>query len=605
MVQSSSYRVIPELLTLHPWLSSPLLEHYYGGKSELLDQLHAYQNLIGKCCIPDIGDCFAVSDELQAGVLGLRRVEMVRHFVSNVMGIDTLNKGYSPTPNADGEFLWDGRWYRVWGDIGIASPESLQFIRKPPETFGEYVYDLIVVPDRPRMDTVAAQVELNWRGKQEVTICAYDSDYLLRVKPNRVGSIRPWKMDSKIKSLDFDAVLEERCSFLANKMRRYQQASSADRSSSLSGLRPQRTKAALPEIAISFGNRDWDTLVFIGNNPYMTWFEICNALGVDVSLSPASLNTPGSGIPDVKEMSERFLKLYNHGLLHELKTNRDDDIKKSRFILGWRGLALLMEDWGVDRDDFGQFHPWPTKVDEDGRRAYSGVWLVKMEDHQTLCRQFALSLLLLGRRLSNGVGKVDVTIETTIGSRILMQNTYYDNDLQWVSPDAKIDISMHRKRKDAPSGDFEELVNHVLYVEIDRATNPLTRIAEKFDKYKKVVSVPGERKPVLVWVIDGPPSREKRIIDEMNKAGVTGWTVMLDRLRLEHDDEWWDRVYERGESVLEQEAIGDMSPFRKIWMSTSSEYRLLPFLGHEPWVLGPMSKNKGRPPQIYETYRQW
>ncbi len=111
-----------------------------------------------------------------------------------------------------------------------------------------------------------------------------------------------------------------------------------------------------------------------------------------------------------------------------------------------------------------------------------------------------------------------------------------------------------------------------LLLEIDRATNPIGRLADRSLKYGRIWrSLSGN--PVQVWVIDGTYWREKEILEIMEEAGIKGWTVLLERLQLDNRAPWWDRfLYKQG----------GLAPLRKIWRRVG-DYELHHLLDHAPW----------------------
>ena len=603
-------KTLVTLLTLHPWLNAALLVEIMG-EQKLSQALVIEEKQIQSVQVPDYGTCYALGDELLIGILSLRRIQMVRDFVLNVMGAETFFRGGTPTANADGEFLWEGRWYRIWGDIGFAAPESLRFVRKPPSTFGPQVNDIVVVPNANRADMVAAQVERNWGGRKEVFIWTAGTEDHKKVKPiSRSG--KEWKIDFNVNEL-----VNARTKLLTRKMVFFNRGNMREkemdegRERILAKTNGQNfvpikvapnTICPLEKVFLNMGKKEWNMLVFIGNNPMWNRLEIIQTLGVFENAGPSSLTIPGDGIDDTTQASKRLDILKHYKLVSDVKVKWKNQV--GRHMVNWRGMELLMEDWGVDTDDFGKFHPWPTNLTESGHRRYSQGWLSKMLKHQSLCRQFALSLVLTGRRISNAYGGAEAEIITTIGSRIFFQDTVINDRIQWISPDASLNFTLYQNPVNKQGGTTQVLSQHLLYVEIDRATNSLSRVAEKFDKYKYILGVGAHGDPVLVWVIDGGASREKYLLDEMNRLGIPGWTVTVGRLLLSIRDPWWEKTYVLGGNVKsDYDSVGGLAPYRKIWMSTKTGYDLLPLLNYEPWTFTPLSIREGRPPQIYETYR--
>lgn len=169
MTQNAKVGNLNETVMRYPWIDESLLSMFFTP--DHLAQLEKNSgNSIQTAIVPEIGKCYALAIESPKTAFGLWRFRTARYFAFNIMGADAIHTGFSPTPNADGEFGWKKTWSRVWVDLGGIAPEALGFIRKPPTTFGPDVKDIIVTLDSNRIQTLAAQVALNWGGSQPVYI---------------------------------------------------------------------------------------------------------------------------------------------------------------------------------------------------------------------------------------------------------------------------------------------------------------------------------------------------------------------------------------------------------------------------------------------------
>ena len=245
------------------------------------------------------------------------------------------------------------------------------------------------------------------------------------------------------------------------------------------------------------------------------------------------------------------------------------------------GLEVMAKYWGVEQESMRRFHAWPQKMAGKAGLIYSERALTYIKDHTKLVQQFVFGLIDNAYRLQEEHGGVDVYLETIIGKRV------YFRDLStglhdWVIPDAAVDLAFWRKTwRDGCVYDPKIIFSEArLFIEMDRATYPITRLIKRSQKYGRVWrSLAGN--PVQVWVIDGSPWREKEILEMLEKAGINGWTVLLERLKLERGDPWWEQ-YLFKEGTLPYQKHGGMAPLRKIWRRVG-DYELHHLLDHAPW----------------------
>jgi hypothetical protein len=267
---------------------------------------------------------------------------------------------------------------------------------------------------------------------------------------------------------------------------------------------------------------------------------------------------------------------------------------EGRKVLTSKALELLAGYWGATLEDLRRFHPWPqTTVRKDRKqRNYSTEWLSRLVKHQALVRKFALALLHGARCVSNSIGGVDVEIESTVGDRMLYEEIVPGRKkrFRWVSPDARVVVGIWKKGwldGDVTAHEIP-VADKTLLIEVDRNQMSARRLLERIKKYKTIWNAMKKWDPVLVWVIEGTPYREKTILEMMRKAGVEGWTVLVERLVIPEDDVWWMvnvpvQLNSRGITKgLSYRSIGGMAPWREIWCSTDGT-GMQPLLGATPW----------------------
>ncbi len=320
-------------------------------------------------------------------------------------------------------------------------------------------------------------------------------------------------------------------------------------------------------------------LVEVGNNPLFTTFELAY-------LRDGALRA-------IRKELDRLQQLGALGLIKTADDVGPRCIHEGRKILTWRGIELLAEYWGTSIDVMQRLHPWPQKKDVKGMGhvEYATRWASKTGMHQHLTREFALALLGGARRVSNGRGEVRIRIDTTIASRIVfkIEQSAGEASVSLVAPDARAQAEFWRCGwVDGQRMPPHLLDRHALLIEVDRGTVPLTRLAQRLDRYAAIWRSLERQKPALVWVIDGSPFREKQILDMMREQNIHGWTATIERLVLPQEDTWWlihppvnpsrpDCMVE-----LRWNTVGGMAPWRCVWMSTD-ETGYQPFLGKEPW----------------------
>ncbi|TET83213.1 MAG: hypothetical protein E3J37_05830, partial [Anaerolineales bacterium] len=160
---------LQDFIDRHPFSSLAYLERIFGERTIGI-LFGDEKEEVREMSVGGSGPRLAHRKESSAVLLSLFRLEIAREFALQVMGPEAVCAGLSPGFEADGEFLWQGKWWRMWVDVGGCAPEALKFIVVPPRDYGDDVRDVILTSHRKRMDHIAKQVEIIWGGGQRVHI---------------------------------------------------------------------------------------------------------------------------------------------------------------------------------------------------------------------------------------------------------------------------------------------------------------------------------------------------------------------------------------------------------------------------------------------------
>jgi hypothetical protein len=535
----------------HPYASEGMLSELFGQT--------VFQSMVGRSEkwlkqveVKGIGSCYADQREPISTLLDLRRAELARRYAHRVMGRGAALSGLAPGFEADGEFLWKDRWWRIWVDPGGCAPEALGFIQSPPRKFGGEVNDIVLTEDPTRMDSLARQVELTWSGGKKVYVMQVDGKGNRIARPPQYSrKLRRWKPWGKN---ELEAHIRQR-------------------------QRRSTKRDSLAEVAKELDEADWALIIEAGNLPLMTRYELAYSQTDDAR--------------KLRDTLGRLKKLEERGLLETAKSPIVHDQLENRKIPTSLGMELLMARWGTTITSMRRMHPWPQVVDKkNGRPRYGLDWLEYFGKHHTLTREFALALVYGSRGVSNSIGEVKVQMVTTIGSRLLYRDVRSRRDKRQsgvVKPDGLATVRIRQCGwMDGVSTAAKPVLEKTIWLEIDRGTIPLTRLTAKLDRYALVWERIQTMNPELVWVIEGTPSREASILRMMRERGIPGWTVLMERLVLKEDDPYWTihkPVSTKMGSLkvgLHYDAIGGMAPWREIW-NTIEGVGGLPLLGVQPW----------------------
>ena len=551
-MKAQPHGALVKFLERHPFSSLHLLEEVFGNGT-LQYLLEEADGQLMRIHMSDMGDLLAHKEEPKCSILGQRRYAVARRFALDVMGKEALLFGMSPGFEADGEFPWAKTWMRVWVDLGGCAVEALGFIRNPPREFGGDVRDVILTIQRERMETLAAQIGMNWGGGQEVFIWLFESNEYRKARTQRRASTtKRWRPYG---TRDIETQIRTR-------------------------RRGDARRSLLGALSTRLTTMDWDLLNLIGNMPLMTNYEAAYI------------------VSDQKRKMEHIVERIQHlegmDLIQTAKTEHIRDQLQDRKILAPLALEMLVGYWGTTIEIMHKFHPWPQKKERPSRERweFSTDWLSRLRDHQQLVNQFVLALLYGARCVSNAIGGATVEIGTTIGSRILYRGNVGKGGqtTKILAPDALVDVNLWRRGwlDGATTKHALPVVRRGLLIELDKGTIGLTEIGRRIQKYGEVWKSLRGRRPALVWVIHGSPYRESRIMEMMRESEIEGWTVTMERLLLPEDDPWWvihspAKLNSSDVSMgLSYKAIGGMAPWRGIWQFTL-ERGMQPFTGVETW----------------------
>ena len=540
-----------EFVRRHPFVCRQTLDALYGQDivTAMLKDAQAWLTAVE---VKGKGTCIAETREPMSTLMDLERTEIARQYALGVMGKEAVMASLAPGFEADGEFLWKDRWWRMWVDPGGCAPEALRFVQSPPKDFGAEVQDLIVTPDASRMDSLARQVELTWGGGKKIFVM-HTGGQLHRVARPRslVAQRKAWK--------PYGA--EE----LATHIRERQRGS--------------HKRSLMASSAKKMDGVDWGLLVEAGNVPLMTRYELAY-LQTDVS-------------ERTKDLIGRLAALEEAGLLETARSPVARDQLENRKVLTTLGLEMLAAHWGTTVNNMVRMQPWPQVVDgKTGRPEYGLAWLASFGEHHRAVRQFALALVHGARCVSNNLGEVQIKVVTTIGSRLLYRDQRRkagEKQTGVVKPDGLVWARIEQRGwLDGDASGPKTVSENTLWLEVDRGTVPLARLTVKIDGYGKIWQSLRPMKPVLVWLVDGSPGREVQILNLMRERGIDGWTVLKERLVLDADDLWWLQHvpvagdWGRSKVGLKHDAFGGMAPWREIW-NTTSGWGEKPLLGVQPW----------------------
>jgi len=537
----------------YPWTSKPVLETVFGSGFGRLAKKRETRTIE----VPGVGTCWGIKQEKLSSVPGVRRREQAKIHLLAQYGKDALWSGGSPGLWGSDLTTLAGKgakkyWVRVWVDVGGAAVESLSFLHRSLQWDRYPALDLVITTSLDRAEMIKRQVSSKWkRGKDKLLIYAQNESHYLRL--NDYGPTSPSANNS---SQDLAGEFQAE---LVNM--RWQR------------LENKRHDQVVGKHFLSLWKVDFDILAYVGDNPnfnleeiaYLLTYGITGALGVDYKEKE-----------NLRMVMNRLEMIVSLGLIEQAKAPLVG-IKVSP-----SGLEVLAKYWGITQERMRRFHAWPQKRSGGGVIEYSENALSIIKDHTQDVQRFIFGLFDNARRLQKPYGGVDISLDTIIGKRIYFEDLA-TRELDWLIPDAAIGLSFWRRTwRDGQVHDPKIVFSSSrLLIEFDRATNPITRLFERIQKYGRIWhQLSGN--PVMIWIIDGTPWREKEILEMMDEAGIPGWTVLVERLRLEPGDSWWEwHIGLDGE--LPYTKHQGFAPLRDVWRNTV-DYELHPLLGHSPWA---------------------
>ena len=533
-----------DLLIRHPWIDEKILLAFFD--KDVLGYLLEKSGQEHKMRVVNCTKCYALPVESDFLTISNRRYTIARYFILATMGKKALLSGISPSAIGDAETYWNGVYWRIWVDLGEVAPEAMRMFRNAPDVFADNIRDIIITTKPARFSNLEEQVKINWGRGEEVFLFQDNGEKNTVIRPVR-------KFGQVVDNYQMESV--DRI-FLMRQSKAY--------------------SVVLSNIAPKMRDIHWQLLAEIGNNPFLDEWE----LSYLIALKQEGDNLVHQRLVEKMDIARKAISWFKENHLIE-----NPRLKHSaeRIIPTWRSLELMAEYWGVNVKDLKKFQRWPQKTDKRrDQNKYSSAWYQKFHDHQELCREFCLALSFGGRSVANAYGHVNVNVITTIASKITYRSKNKEGKFEnvLVVPDGLVEIGVFKSGENI---NIPKAISwNTLYVEIDRATNSIQKLDERLDRYQAVWGALQNISPLIVWVIDGTPYRESEIISKMREREIQGYTVLLERLKLEKGDSWWlDNPPVFGGRDFN--AIGGLMPYRKIWRYTGNENGLVPFLNCEPW----------------------
>lgn len=547
----SKKKALEKFLSFHPWTSQPVLEYLFGPDLPELANKKQFRRLT----VPGIGTGWGVIEENISSLPGIHRREIAKTFLCKNYGKDLLWAGASPGAWGSDLLVFmnneEKSWMRVWVDLGKANVETLVFIHQSPDRTAPNISDLILTPSIQRAELIKLHISANWKqGIPNLKICAMGDTTFLPGEDRRYSE-QQFFIKKPLEKQEVQSLLE--------KQRQKRQAYNQE-------------EIEIGKFFLRLQEIDFKLLTILGDNPLFSIPELSYLI---------SHAATGTGITEsrqnkaLQKAMQRYLKLENLGLIKKA-ANSPHQTKVSKV-----GLEVLANYWGTSQEQLRRFQSWPQKKDSDGDLFYSENALLMIEEHTREVQRFVLGLVDNAARLARPYGGVDVFVDTIVGKRIYFQDLA-TRQVHWVVPDAVIVLSYWRRtwRDGLVQGPKILQATREVLLEFDRDTGSIPKSREKIVMYGRIWhKLPGN--PVQAWVIDGTPWREKEILKAIREAGIEGWTVPLDRLKLEEDDPWWETNFQLDGNLPYQKHHG-YAPLRKIWRSPE-DYRMHTLLDQAPW----------------------
>lgn len=536
----------------YPWTTEPVLEEVFGPGFKRLTKAKGTRSVD----VPGVGTCWGVKQEKLSSIPGVRRREQAKTYLISQYGKDALWTGGSPGLWGSDLVALVGNkkkfWIRLWVDNGRAAVESLPFLHRSMHREKEALIDLVITTGLDRAEMIKRQVYSKWRrGKELILIYARSDDQYLKF--NDLYQAAPRTLTS-----------------VEDQTKQIMTSLTSQRWKRLENIQHDQN---IGKMFLSLWKVDFDILAYVGDNPSFMKEDIAYLLSFGTT---GSLGLDNPEKKKCEMIDSRLEKMLSLGLLE------NERAPLAGIKLSSNGLEVLAKYWGISPERMRRFHAWPQKRSAEGRVEYSGNALSHIKDHTQDVQRFVFGLFDNAWRLQKPHGGVDLSLDTIIGKRIYFEDLA-TRKLNWLIPDASIDLSFWRRTwRDGKVHDPKIVFSSSrLLLEVDRATNPITRLHERIQKYGRIWNQLSGT-PVLVWVIDGTPWREKEILEMMDEASLPGWTVLVERLRLEQNGSWWEwHPVLEGEMPYSKHA--GFAPLRAVWRNTN-DYELHHLLGHSPWA---------------------
>ena len=561
---------LSELLERMPWANKNMLIRYF--KREKFERLLAE-------CSDDI-----VVIELPGGkiyfsekpadyhlVPGIYRRDMVRQYMVDEYGYSILETAESPCYNADFRVFVESNnfWFRVWGDMGHISAESLVIFKNPPE-FASDVYDLVITcQGMERVSFLKVQAELNWTKAQNGNVEIVD--YLTR------KNIKDFNFPDKQNQNAYDPNSDE-----------YPKIDSMLVTYNDTRKRPvtiQKLRSA--EICLKSLNlspEDYDLLRFIACNPFLNQFETGLLFGGG-DASRDSKKKMKEERDRMKAISLRVPELAKNGLLERMA----DGPMEGTYILSWQAIDLIaayhatipfylkkysqLPQESFEKADFDKFR---NLMDSDfpyfdSHCYYKKRWGVHRPEHQKLCKEVCAALLCGAQTLKSRPEinvNPKVTGLTTVSSNLkISAMSHGKKTFKQLHPDGACTLEINYG---SYSGKFK------LFLEIERNTNRKDALEKKLDNYRKFIPsakqfYKGYDDILLMFFYDDTTenpwtANEKRkyLLETMTKYGIRGCVGFLSNAKN------IPYCWEYKSMNIGMKTCGNMVLYQRMWQTTDT-----------------------------------
>lgn len=539
------------LLSKNPWMPYELLEKIFAGTgfkfiySSKQQQLQEIQ--IGSQIY------VALKSEPIGNLKNIHGINMIRKFIVETFS-DEIFTALSPGVEAPLECIIGTEYFRFWYDLGRIPVSALSYIQNPP-TAHVNVKDSIILSDPNRIKENIQQISHRWHSEHPVHIFCMDNYKTSKIETlsyRRSHSVFSYSLEN------LDLVKKKRFSHT-------------------------EYDNQIGKMIGKLSEEDIDLLIFLGDHPFLTISELSILYGGTAYLSQSKIRSARNKIINTFSRYQEMLGLE----LIEIGKIKLESYEE-RVCLSSLGISILANYWGVSEHNMHRFLPWPIQKNDQGTYEYATQWIKKLNDHQTLCRQLIMAIVLRGRSLSSASTMFSGSSKTMIGAKItyMRENSFYETVYEQILPDGIVDLDVYRSNILTSSKSWNLYKPFRLFIEIDNATNSLARIEERLDRYEVIwPEINKEKVGQIIWLTKGSEYWQSELIKMMRKRGLRGYVTTPERLFVDSASDYW--IYRpasfSGGGEAEQGMINSFAPYRRIWLSTEGDrFDLEYFLNIEP-----------------------